>query len=111
MLICMYDLRVIAPTRELAWVATSKALGRLQCLSIQDTPRKLRLDNGPWTRGLCSTDNGLITMSVTDLKWNKARHIIAKIKIELTKDPQRLFSFKRMERDRGFLCHMEMTYN
>ena len=80
MLIYIDKLRVMAPTRELAWVATRRALSRLQYLGIQDTPRKRRLDNGPWAGGLYSTDNGIISKSVTDAKWNKARDIITKLK-------------------------------
>ena len=57
------------------------------------------------------TDNGIITKSVTDLKWNKARNIITEIKNELAENPHKLFSFKMLERDRGFLCHIAMTYD
>ena len=48
---------------------------------------------------------------MTDEKWNKARDIITKLKEELEQDPHRSFNFKRLERDRGFLCHMAMTYD
>ena len=99
MLIYINELRVMAPTRELAWLATRRALARLQYLVIQDTSMKRILDNEPWVGIIYSTDNGLITKSVTDLKWNKAGNIIAKTKNELIEDPQQLFSFKRLERD------------
>ena len=78
---------------------------------IQDTTRKRRQDNGPWTGGLYSTNNGSIIKLVTDLTWNNARDIIAKLKTELTEDRQRSFSFKKLERDMGLLCHMAMTYD
>ena len=102
MLVYIDDLRVMAPTRELTWVAIRRSLARLQYFRIQDTPRKRMLDNGPWIKGLYSTDNSNITKSVTDAKWNKARDSITKLKMELTEDPQRLFSFKRLERGEEF---------
>ena len=53
----------------------------------------------------------MITKSVNGLKWNKDRDIIAKLKTELTEDPQRSFSFKILKKGRGFLYHMAMTYD
>ena len=105
------DLRTAGATRELAWAAARQATSRLQFLGIQDAPRKRRLDNGPWAGGIFSTSEGQITKSVTDTKWTKGREIIKALVLELKESPNKFLEFKRLERDRGFLCHMAMTFD
>ena len=105
------DLRTAGATRELAWQAARRATSRLQFLGIQDAPRKRRLDNGPWAGGIFSTSDEKITKSVTESKWTKGRDIVWALVVELKENPNKLLEFKRLERDRGFLCHMAMTFD
>lgn len=105
------DLRVVAPTRELAWRASRQMASRIQFLGAQDAVRKRRLDNGPWTGTVFSTTDGEITKSVTEAEWIKGKTMIQELATELQQDPNISFEFKRLERIRGFMCHLAMTYD
>ena len=105
------SLRTAGATRELSWQVARRATSRLQFLGIQDAPRKRRLDNGPWAGGIFSTSDEKITKSVTESKWTKGRDIVWALVVELKENPNKLLEFKRLERDRGFLCHMAITFD
>ena len=78
---------------------------KLEYLGIQDTPRKRRLDNGPWTGGLFDTKEDKITKTktVTQEKWIKAKGYTQDLVKELETDHHIKLSSKRLERIRGFL--------
>ena len=67
----------------------------------QDTPRKRKLDNGPWAGGLFDTKEDMITKTVTK-KLNKAKGYIQDLAKELELDPNIKLSYKRLEEIRGF---------
>ena len=105
------DLRVVEATRELAWRASHQVASRLQFLGSQDAARKRRLDNGPWAGTVFGTSEGSITKSVTDAKCKKGKQLVEELREEIRADPNVLFEFKRLERIRGFLCHLAMTFD
>ena len=84
---------------------------RLQYLGIQDDGRKRRITTGPWAGGIYCTNNGKITKTVTKEKWTKGRKLLVELKQEHLKNPEVLFSYKRLERIRGFLCHLSMVFD
>ena len=104
------DLRVIAATMNKAWIASRQAAARIQYLGVQDAPRKRRLDNGPWAGTVFNTSNNIISKTVTLTKWNKGKDMIEQIAKEIEAEPELLFEYKRLERVRGFLCHLAMAY-
>ena len=105
------DLRAIGYNLEEAWRIARWIASKLEFLGIQDAPRKRRLDNGPWAGGLFDTTKGKITKTVTKEKWNKGKKYIRELKEELTIDPKKKLEYKRLERIRGFLCHLAMVYD
>ena len=54
--------------------------------------------------------NEKYTKSVTE-KWRKGRGVIQEFMLELNVNPNKPLEFKRMERDRCFLCHMAMIFD
>jgi len=104
------DLRTIGRTLEHAWSIARLVASRLQYLGIQDAPRKRCLDNGPWAGTVYNTTTSKIQTTVTLLKWQKGRNYINLIEQELMDNPDGTFNFKMLERIRGFLCHLAMTF-
>ena len=105
------DLRVVASTKELAWQASRQVASRIQFLGSQDASRKRRLDNGPWAGTVFNTSQGQISKTVTQTKWEKGKGLVCELMNEYKIDPEVKFEFKRLERVRGFLCHLAMTYD
>ena len=105
------DLRTIGRTLEHAWAIARLVASRLQYLGIQDAPRKRRVDNGPWAGTVYNSDSSKIQTTVTQLKWQKGKDYITFIENELKDNPDATFEFKMLERIRGFLCHLAMTYD
>ena len=105
------DLRVAAANRDKSWKASRQVASRVGYLGSQDASRKRRLDNGPWADTAFGTEGGEITKTVTPTKWEKGKTYIKELAEELRADPNAEIEFKRLERVRGFLCHLAMTYN
>ena len=105
------DLRAIGFSMEEAWKIARRVCSYIQYLGIQDAARKRRLDEGPWAGGVYGTKNETISKTVTDEKWMKGRTLIFDLDSDISKDPSAPVSFKRLERIRGFLCHLAMVYD
>ena len=105
------DLRTIGRTLEHAWSIARLVAARLQYLGIQDAPRKRRVDNGPWAGTVFNASPTQIQTTVTALKWKKGKDYINFISNEIKDNPECTFEFKQLERIRGFLCHLGMTFD
>ena len=105
------DLRAIGFSMEEAWKIARRVCSYIQFLGIQDAARKRRLDEGPWAGGVYSTMNNTISKTVTDEKWSKGRKLVVDLAEDIAKDPSAPVSFKRLEKIRGFLCHLAMVYD
>ena len=105
------DLRSIGFSLEQAWLIARRVGSYLQYLGIQDAARKRRLDEGPWAGGMFSTANNKVTKTVTQAKWLKAKMLIQGLVVDLKQDPETKLCYKRLERIRGFLCHLAMVYD
>jgi len=104
------DLRALGWSLEHAWQIAHLIASRLQFLGIQDAPRKRRIDQGPWAGSIYVTDKDLIQQTVTKEKWDKAKNYINEIKQLLQDNSEHDFDFKYLEKVRGFLCHLALTF-
>ena len=107
------DLRVSGFSEERAWQIARQVTSRLQYLGIQDAPRKRRppvLQGGAWAGAILAANLQEITKTVSQAKWDKAKAQIKSLLDVLLTNPQNLFCYKTLERIRGFLCHMAMTF-
>lgn len=111
------DLRVLGFDLEEAWMIARVVASRLQYLGIQDAPRKRRANSdGPWAGTIFNTTDSKITRTVSQDKWNKAKGMIAGLSDAYaahvgseSKKPLE-FAYKDLEKQRGFLCHLAMTF-
>jgi hypothetical protein len=90
---------------------TRRAASMLGYLGEQDATRK-RVPHsqraGAWAGAVCHTDNGHVTVLVTQDKWDKAKGYVALLQDQLVKD--NTFNHKELERIRGFLVYFVRTY-
>jgi len=104
------DLRAIGWSHEHAWQIARHIASRLQYLGIQDAARKRRIDNGPWAGSVFISSVDKVQRTVSQSKWDKGRDYILNLVEILDKDKNRMLEYKHLERVRGFLCHLAMTY-
>ena len=104
------DLRTLGYSLEEAWRIARQVMSRLQYLGIQDAARKRRIGDGPWAGGVYSTDQGKIRKTVTKEKWMKGRTFLVELKAEYVENPDQAFCYKRIERIRGYFCHLAMVF-
>jgi hypothetical protein len=107
------DLRASGCDEETAWRIARQVASRLQYLGIQDAPRKRRpptRKTGAWAGAIFATDNGKVTQTVSQEKWEKGKGQILELQESLESDPKGELNYKRLEQVRGFLCHLSMTF-
>jgi len=131
------DLRIMAASKELAWLCSSRMAKGLSFLGLQDAARKRRectQNPGAWAGAVISTNNGLFK-SVTQERWektrDKVRHIASAIGLSDeysdrgASDSQRLeiqtldaaegressLQFKTLRSITGFLGYVGFTYS
>ena len=105
------DLRIIGWSMNHAWEIAHRVASRLQYLGIQDAPRKRRIDNGPWAGSIFLSSPNKIQKTVTSEKWMKAKGFIDDLVEKTNQNENYNFDFKYLEKIRGFLCHLAMTYD
>jgi len=77
------DLHTRGNTREEARQTSRRVASRLNWLGLQDAARKRRdpsLTPGPWAGSIIHSDEGVITVSVGQDCWDKAKEMIKEIK-------------------------------
>ena len=107
------DLRASGATLEQAWQVARQIASRLQYLGIQDAARKRRPSSqtpGAWAGALFKSKGDRIIKTVSAEKWKKAQTQIDELLQECDGNQDHLFSYKRLEQIRGFLCHLGMTF-
>jgi len=106
------DTRTCGNSRSEARGVSRAVASKMNWLGIQEAARKRRdpcQDPGPWAGSVVHVSvNGVITVSVTQDRWNKVREIIAWIEAEISKGDE--IDFKMLERFRGFLVYVSRTY-
>jgi hypothetical protein len=107
------DARASSLDEEVTWRIARQIASRLQHLGIEDAPRKIRPPTrkiGAWAGAIFSTKKGMITQTVSQEKWNKGKGQIRELTDLLESCPDAEFGFKWLEQIRGFLCHLNMTF-
>ena len=102
------NLQTLGWLLEEAWRIVRQVASRLKLLGIQEAARKRRLADGPWAGGIYQTDQGKITKTVSQLKWEKGKAQLEEVWIH--KEQQKDMSYKRLEQVRGFLCPLSMVF-
>ena len=70
------DVRIMAPTEELAWMCSSKMAKGLAFLGLQDAARKRRMPSqtpGAWAGATVSSDGTVVRKGVTKERWEKLK--------------------------------------
>jgi hypothetical protein len=108
------DLRACGCDSERAWQVARQVASRLQYLGIQDAPRKRRPSTqkpGAWAGCVFQISPDKVAKTVTQEKWDKARAIVHDIAEKVLGDgPIPDLDHKELERQRGFLVHLTMTF-
>jgi hypothetical protein len=61
-------------SKEHAWAIARQVAPRLQCLGVQDAPRKQWVDGGAWAGAIMlAVGGGRITKTISQEKWERAR--------------------------------------
>jgi hypothetical protein len=82
------DLRPMCPSEEECWQGSHQVGSQLTWLGIQDAPRKKQKASqrpGTWAGSVIHTDGGMVTILISDVKWNKNKKIIQSLKEQLKK--------------------------
>ena len=105
------DLRAIGWSLDHAWEIAHLIASRLLYLGIQDAPRKRRIDNGPWAGCIYISTTNKIQRTVTIDKWSKGKGYINELNEAIHVKKLSKLNFKYLEKIRGYLCHLAMTFN
>ena len=110
------DLRGAGASREHAWQVARRAVSILQYIGMQDAPRKRRPPSkrpGAWAGGVHRISSDVISKSVTQEKWDKARGYARELVdafLNCATGALPTFDHKDLERKRGFLIHLAITF-
>jgi hypothetical protein len=105
------DLRPTSPTKDECWDAAHQVCCRLTWFGIQDAPRKRRDASqkpGAWAGTIIHTENDMVTVLVSQEKWDKTKRWIEWMRTSLENSDE--LSHKELERCRGFLIYVSRTY-
>jgi hypothetical protein len=109
------DTRILDYSKENAWQVARRITSVLQYLGIQDSPRKRcppsQSPGACWAGSLQSIESSSIGISVTQEKWDEGHTIVRDLAKECLgegKLPNLLH--KKLEKERGFLVHLGMTF-
>jgi hypothetical protein len=109
------DLRASGCSIEQAWSIARIAAARLQYLGCQDAARKRRPPTktpGAWAGSVFKTSADSVCKLVSQEKWDKAKGLVSNLYSQWKRDGDTtVFDYKELERVRGFLVHLAMTYD
>jgi hypothetical protein len=106
------DNRTVGNSKAEAWEAARRVACICNHLGIQDAPRKRREPSqipGAWAGVMVSTDELGVYVATSQEKWNKAKEMIASLKLQVGCNPKRLVR-KELEQKRGFLLYVTRSY-
>jgi hypothetical protein len=125
------DVRVVAPTSDIAWRCSSAIAKTASYLGLQDAARKRRPQSqrpGAWAGATIAADTEVVTKAVTQERWEKLQHKIrwiAKqlgltdkytpenfddVSPEVDRGAEGMIHFKTTEQFVGFVVYVSMTY-
>jgi hypothetical protein len=105
------DLRVAGVSEFDCWKVMHHISSRLGFLGLQFAARKSRprsFTPGPWAGSVVHSAGGQVSVSVTPEKWAKTKRIVQSLLHKVQQGE--LLNHKSLERDRGFLVHVQHTY-
>ena len=105
------DLRNSAPSERECWKGAHQVCCRITWFGMQDAPRKKNfatLTPRAWAGTIVHTDNGVVTVLVSEEKWEKTKKWIKWVLDHV--DDKEGISHKELERCRGFLIYVSRTY-
>ena len=115
--ICAFvdDFRIAGNSVENAWQVARQVASRLQYLGMQDAPRKRRPPSqnpGAWAGSVFRISSESVAKTVSQEKWDKAKAITQDLSRLLLQGPECgvVLNYKDLERKRGFLGHLCMTF-
>jgi hypothetical protein len=109
------DSRGCGYSKENTWQIMRRIASVLQYLGIQDAPRKRRPPSqspGAWAGSLNTVTPEQVGLSVTQEKWAKGKGIVFALAEKCLGPLLELpdLCHKSLEKDRGFLTHLSMTF-
>lgn len=108
------DLRASGYSEEHAWNVARTAASRIQYLGCQDAARKRRPPTktpGAWAGAVFRTLSNSVVKLVSQDKWDKAKSLVGALSAQLHDEKENtMLNYKQLERTRGFLVHLAMTY-
>ena len=114
--ICAFvdDFRITGHSVENSWQAARQVAARLQYLGLQDAPRKRRppsQEPGAWAGCVFRISPDHVGKTVTREKWEKGKTLVNELFNKFGDANDRpILKYKDLERKRGFLGHLCMTY-
>ena len=108
------DVRGSGFSLEHEWLVGMQMAKRIQYLGSQNAARKVRppvKKPGVWAGAIFDTsDPNKITMTVSQEKWTKGKEMVEATYQEWKTSTDGRLEFKTMEKRRGFLVHLMMTF-
>ena len=109
----MDDIRVTSATEEEAWLASSKVAKTAAYHGCQDAARKRRpprLLPGAWAGAIIETTEDAVYKRVSQERWEKTQASVNQIATWLNSSTRARIPRKDLERIRGFLVYVALTY-
>jgi len=107
------DMRVTGHSMENCWQCGRRLSSYIQRLGIQEAARKRKppsLNADAWAGSVVKTEN-LVEKTITQGKWNKVKDILSGLRNKMgTRDRPEKLEHKSLEKSRGFLNHVGITY-
>ena len=108
------DGRASGKDSEHAWQVSQQTAKRLQFLGIQNAPRKIRppaqVKTGAWSGTIVEASINSVFKTIAGAKWARVLPIVRRIIKEILTSKDGKLDFKQLEKDRGFLVHIAMTF-
>jgi hypothetical protein len=104
------DYRETAGTEEDAWAASSRVAKKIAYYGCQDAMRKRRAPDlfpGAWAGSVIDATGGSVHKMVSKERWEKVRKHVTNLK---TWSNQSNIPHKELEKVRGFLVYVSLTY-
>jgi hypothetical protein len=105
------DVRSTGATSEETWQCSRRVASILTYLGVQDASRKRRgpsLEPGAWAGSIVLSSEGVVRVTISLERWQKAQSIIRWIGDCL--ESRSPLEHKTLERHRGFLVYVSRTY-
>jgi hypothetical protein len=108
------DGRATGKDKEHSWQVSHRCATKLQFLGIQIAIHKWRpphaTEAGAWAGMILKAFRDRVIQMITQAKWDKGREILIKLGNEIAESTDGKVDYKNLERGRGFMIHVSVTY-